>query len=229
MKTNQEMVRYIDSFSVVQRTSDGYFDGTELLRQWNNVEGNPRRQMSKFLESDNTSEFLKALAEDESHRAKMLIGENQLLIKVKGRNTKGGKTLDKVWMNPLLFIKFAMWINPTFEVKVLRFVYDEMIKFRNLSGDAYPTMCKAVKSILPEDIFREKIQDLARSLNIIVYGKHESEMRNKIADESKLRELYELEMNIAQWINLGIVNNYQSLKKALTNLYYQKYPNVLPL
>lgn len=62
MKTNQEMVRYIDSFSVVQRTSDGYFDGTELLRQWNNVEGNPRRQMSKFLESDNTSEFLKALA-----------------------------------------------------------------------------------------------------------------------------------------------------------------------
>lgn len=51
------MVRYIDSFSVVQRTSDGYFDGTELLRQWNNVEGNPRRQMSKFLESDNTSEF----------------------------------------------------------------------------------------------------------------------------------------------------------------------------
>lgn len=90
MKTNQEMVRYIDSFSVVQRTSDGYFDGTELLRQWNNVEGNPRRQMSKFLESDNTSEFLKALAEDESHRAKMLIGENQLLIKVKGRIEKGG-------------------------------------------------------------------------------------------------------------------------------------------
>ncbi|WP_297644192.1 hypothetical protein [uncultured Bacteroides sp.] len=28
-------------------------------------------------------------------------------------------------MNPLLFIKFAMWITPTFEVKVLRFVYDE--------------------------------------------------------------------------------------------------------
>ena len=82
--------------------------------------------MSKFLESDNTSEFLKALAEDESHRAKMLIGENQLLIKVKGRNTKEGKTPDKVWMNPLLFIKFAMWINPAFEVKVLRFVYNDI-------------------------------------------------------------------------------------------------------
>lgn len=81
MKTNQEMVRYIDNFSVVQRTSDGYFDGSELLRQWNNIEGNTRRRMDKFLESDNTSEFLKALAEDESHRSKMTIGENQLVIK----------------------------------------------------------------------------------------------------------------------------------------------------
>ena len=29
MKTNQEMIRIIDSFSVIQRTSDGYFDGSE--------------------------------------------------------------------------------------------------------------------------------------------------------------------------------------------------------
>lgn len=62
MKTNQEMVRYIDNFSVIQRTSDGYFDGSELLRQWNNVADNPRRQMSKFLEMDTTKEFLIALA-----------------------------------------------------------------------------------------------------------------------------------------------------------------------
>lgn len=229
MKTNQEMVRYIDNFSVVQRTSDGYFDGSELLRQWNSVEGNPRRQMSKFLESDNTSEFLKALAEDESHRSKMLIGENQLLIKVRGRNTKQGKTPDKVWMNPLLFIKFAMWINPTFEVKVLRFVYDEMIKFRNLAGDAYPSMCKAVRSIIPEEVFRRKVKDLARSLNIIVYGKHESGMRNKIGDESKIRELYELEFQIAQWIEMGFIKNYEELKHALVKMYYRKYPNVLPI
>ena len=90
MKTNQIMIRQMGEFTVSQRTKDGYFDAGELLRQWNSVEGNPRRQMSKFLESDNTSEFLKALAEDESHRAKMLIGENQLLMEVKGRNTKEG-------------------------------------------------------------------------------------------------------------------------------------------
>lgn len=132
-------------------------------------------------------------------------------------------------MHPLLFIDFAMWLNPTFKIKVLKFVYDEMIKFRNLAGDAYPSMCRAVRSILPEDVFREKVKDLARSLNIIVYGQHESEMRNKVGDEAKIRELYELERQVAQWINIGLVKNYEQLKEALNKLYYQKHPCELPI
>ena len=35
MKTNQEMVRKMGNFNVVQRTSDGYFNATYLLKQWN--------------------------------------------------------------------------------------------------------------------------------------------------------------------------------------------------
>lgn len=44
---------------------------------------------------DTTKEFLIALAKDESQSANLLIGENQLLIKVKGRNSKEGKHLIK--------------------------------------------------------------------------------------------------------------------------------------
>ena len=70
---------------------------------------------------------------------------------------------------------------------------------------------------------------MAKSLNIIVYGKHESEMRNKIGDEAKIREMYELEQQIAQWIELGFIKNYQELKQALTKIYYQTHPDVLPM
>lgn len=81
MKSNQEMIRKIENFSVTQRTSDGFFDGSELLKQWNAVDGNAKRQMSKFLEMDTTKEFLEALVIDEnerkSHGAKMLHGDNQ--------------------------------------------------------------------------------------------------------------------------------------------------------
>lgn len=227
MKTNQEMVRYIDNISVVQRTSDGYFDGSELLRQWNNIEGNTRRRMDKFLESDNTSEFLKALAEDESHRSKMTIGANQLVIKIKGRNTKGGKTPDKVWMNPLLFIKFAMWINPTFEVKVLRFVYDEMIRYRNDAGDAYKELSSAVMKIVPKDFMPKAMQKVGEALNWVVFNNHEKMLRNKHGEEQKQRELWQLEKKVADLVNEGFLTDYESLIGYL-RIQYQKrnYPKV---
>ena len=46
MKTNQVMTRPMGQFTVEQRTKGGFFDGANLLRQWNGVEGNPRRRIS---------------------------------------------------------------------------------------------------------------------------------------------------------------------------------------
>ena len=141
MKTNQEMVRYIDSFSVVQRTSDGYFDGSELLRQWNNVEGNPRRRMSEFIDSPKVKEFLKALADDESHRSKTDIGENQL---IRYRNDAGDayKELSSAVMKivPKDFMPKAMqkvgaalnWVIFNNHEKMLRNKHGDEIKQREL-------------------------------------------------------------------------------------------------
>ena len=204
-------------FEVLQRTSDGYFDGTELLRQWNNVEGNPRRQMSKFLESDNTSEFLKALAEDESHRAKMLIGENQLLIKVKGRNTKEGKTPDKVWMNPLLFIKFAMWINPAFKLQVVKFVYDELIKNRHLAGDNYNILTAAIAK-LPNADYKE----VAKAIQWIVFNMTGKNLRQS-ATQEQLKEISEIEHSLAFSIDMGLIKDHFNLMNLLREMYNKKY------
>lgn len=227
MKTNQDMIRYIDTFSVVQRTSDGYFDGSELLRQWNGVKENPRRQMSKFLDMDETKQFIKALAADESHRAKMLIVENQLLIRVKGRSTKQGKTPDKVWMNPLLFIKFAMWINPTFEVKVLRFVYDEMIRYRNEAGDAYKELSSAVQKIVPKGFMPIAMPKIGEALNWVVFNQHEKMLRNKQGDESKQRDLWQLEKKVADLINEGFITSFDGLIEYLRKQYSKRnYPSV---
>lgn len=222
MKTNQEMVRYIENFSVIQRTSDGYFDGSELLRQWNNVADNPRRQMIKFIENDSTKEFLKALSVDESQSAKMHVGENQLLIKVKGKNTKAGKTQDKVWMHPLLFIDFAMWINPSFKVKVLRFVYDEMIRYRNDAGDAYKELSSAVMKIVPRDFMPKAMQKIGEALNWVIFNNHEKMLRNKNGEEIKQRELWQLEKKIADLINEGFITSFDKVLEYLRKQYQIK-------
>lgn len=219
MKTNQVMIRQMGEFQVMQRTKDGFFNATSLMKQWNESKG-MKKEINDYLKNKTTEEFLEELILEEN----LDKGNSPY---VKSRASRGDNA--GTWMHPLLFLDYAMWLNPRFKVKVLKFVQDEMIKFRNLAGDAYPEMCKAVHSIIPENIFREKIAALAKSLNIIVYGKHENQMRNKVGDASKIKELYELQHQIAQWINLGMVNSYEQLKAVLTKLYYQKYPNVLPI
>ena len=79
------MIRYIDTFSVVQRTSDGYFDGSELLRQWNSVEGNSQRKMDEFLLSKETSQFIVALIAEERNNnlGKIPLIDNQAFKKSK--------------------------------------------------------------------------------------------------------------------------------------------------
>ena len=216
------MIRTIGDYIVVQRTSDGYFDGMELLRQWNSKEENPKRQMSKFLEQEQTKGFIKALVEDESHVANNLHGDNQVFTKIKGRITKNGKTPDKVWMNPLLFIKFAMWISPTFEVKVLRFVYDEMIKYRNDAGDAYKELSSSVSKIVPKAFMRDAMKKIAEALNWIIFNNHESMIRNK-GDEEKLRNLFQLERKVSDLIEDGFITDYNSLIGYLRKLYYKEH------
>ncbi len=206
-------------FKVTQRTKDGFFNATELLKQWNALKG-MKKEVNDYFDLSSTKEFIHTIIEKENY-------DKGNYPYHKSRANKGENA--GTWMHPLLFIDFAMWINPSFKYDVLKFVYDEMIKFRNLAGDAYPQMCAAVRSILPEDIFRQKIKDLAKLLNIIVYGKHENEMRNKVGDEAKIRELYELELQIAQWISLGFIKNYKELRDALSKVYFQKHPPMLPI
>ena len=70
------------------------------------------------------------------------------------------------WMNPLLFINFSMWMNSKFKVKVLQFVYDQLIEFRHAAGDNYnvltSALCKLKNSEYPK---------VAQTMNYIVFGR----------------------------------------------------------
>lgn len=215
MKTVNVLTRKMGDFNVFQRTSDGYFDANSLLKQWNDNPDSTRRRLDDFMNSGRTKEFISALSEDESHRRKIDIGDNQLVIKVKGKTTKHGKTPDKVW------------INPRFEVQVLRFVHDQLIDYRDKAGDAYKRMSSALSKIIESSRLRDKIQDLARSVNIIVYGLHETMIRNSVGEEAKAKELMELEIDIAKMIEFGYITTEEQLRDYLYKVLRSK--KALPL
>lgn len=125
-------------------------------------------------------------------------------------------------MHPLLFLDFAMWINPSFKIKVLKFVYDEMIRYRNDAGDAYKELSSAVMKIVPKDFMSKAMRKIAEALNWIVFNNHERMMRNKQGEESKQRELFQLEKKVSDLINEGFITSYEDLLLYLRKLYIKK-------
>lgn len=99
MKTNQEMIRLMGEFKVVQRTKDGFFNATELLKQWN-VSNNSKKELKHYFENQSANELINTIVEREN-----LNSRKSAYLSSRGKN--GG-----TWMHPILFIDFAMWINP---------------------------------------------------------------------------------------------------------------------
>lgn len=106
-----------------------------------------------------------------------------------------------------------------FEVKVLRFVYDEMIRYRNDAGDAYKELGSAVQKIVPKEFMPKAMQKVGEALNWVVFNSHEKMLRNKQGDESKQRELWQLEKKVADLINEGFITNFDNLISYLRKQY----------
>jgi hypothetical protein len=48
------------------------------------------------------------------------------------------------WVHPFAFIDLALAIDPKLKIDVYSWLYDELIKYRNNSGDSYKKMCGAL-------------------------------------------------------------------------------------
>ncbi len=203
MKTDQRLTRRMGDFDVLQRTSDGMFNATSLLKQWNGHSGQ-QKQMIHYTENRSTEEYINALMSEESFKER-----KSVLIKTRGKS--GG-----TWMHPLLFIDFAMWLNPAFKLKVLKFVYDHLIQYRNEAGDTYREMTSEIARISRKQDITRNITNVARAINIIVYGKHEREIRNKEAEEQSMRDLVKMQIKVTDLIKEGFIKSYDAL------IYYLK-------
>lgn len=217
MKTNQIMIRQMGEFSVKQRTKDGFFNATELLKQWNRVSG-MKKEVTKFLDLGSTSELVKIIMEREDLHT-------QDSTYVKSRASRGDNA--GTWMHPVLFIDFAMWINPSFKYDVIKFVYDDMIRYRNLAGDSYKELASAISKIVPKTFIPKAMQKVGEALNWIIFDSHEPLLRNKHGNESKQRELWQLEKKVADLINEGFILDYDILISYLRKQYQKRnLPNV---
>ena len=221
MKTNNVIIRPMGQFQVQQRTKDGMFNATALVKEWNdyveNLHGENsayvKKELKKFFENDNTKSFISALIEEEN-----LNGENSAYVKSRAREDRGGGT----WMHPILFVKFAMWLNPRFEVKVIKFVYDQMIKYRNEAGDAYKELSAAIYNIVDKSQMPAMMAQISKGINYVVFGEHRNMIRNDKGTEQDQRKLYEMERKVAALINDGFLTDHGQVMNYLRKKYQER-------
>lgn len=220
MKTNQIMTRPMGDFSVQQRTRDGFFNATSLLRQWNlhtqNYGEVKRKDLDDYFNNKSTNEFIDTIISKEE-----LNDKSGVVIKSRASRGENAGT----WMHPMLFIDFAMWLNPSFKYEVIRFVSDELILLRDQAGENYKRLSSAVSTIIAKDKMSDVMQRLSKSMNIIVFGTHEPEIRNKRGVVGSIKELSQLEHTLTEFINAGFVKSEQGIRTQLNRIFDEKYPN----
>lgn len=208
------MKRPLAQFTVEQRTKDGMFNATALLKQWNEQDGVAQRKLDNYFASSKTAEFIETIMNRENlHTPKM--------VYVKSRASRGNQV--GTWMHPLLFIDFAMWINPSFKYDVLKFVYDRMLVYRNEAGDAYKALSSAMNKICTPHQMKKYMPILGRGINFIVTGRHEHKLRNEYGTEDKQKEYFELEKQVAMLIDEGFLKTPDDVANYLRRKFQKKY------
>lgn len=219
MKTNQIMTRQMGQFSIDQRTKDGMFNATSLLRDWNNANPDNKRDIENFWKSTNLTELMSEIAENELGFKSVNFTELKKMLSVTTRGKYNGGT----WMSPVLFFKFAMYLNPRFEYHVLKFVSDQMIKFRIDAGDAHKELAAAVYTLVRKEFMPAAMARVSKGLNFIVFNEHQSGIRNEKGEESLQQELFELEKKLTDLINDGFIKSYDDLIAYMLKKYKEKY------
>ena len=130
METQVIMKRELFGCQISQQSKTEFFSATELVNagnKWRLSNGYKEFNLSQYLKSSSFVEFKKEL---ESKYGNVLSSS-------KGRNSN-------TWVHPLLFIDIALAINPKLKIEVYEWLFDNLIRFRNDSGDSYKEMSAAI-------------------------------------------------------------------------------------
>lgn len=222
MKTSVVMKRTMGDFTVEQRTKYGYFDANHLLKQWN--EKHPKKEIKKFIELDKTKSFIDEIKIQETPIEESRLGDFQVITTIKGKNTKKGRTYDKVYMHPYLYLDFAMWLSSEFKYHVIKFVYDELIEYRHAIGLGNNYLMDAISQNWKIN-FQETFKRINYALNMIIFNESYRGIRNK-ATIDQLKDMRDIQKIYAYNINTGIIPDTKRLRLELRKEYVRRHiPN----
>ena len=218
MKTPQIMIRDLNGVMIRQNHKTGFFNANDLLTLYKD-NGGKEKEVGDFLRLPSAKAFASAVLKDilqntgKNHISKSgkekggtALDNNLLIEKKRGKN--GG-----TWLHPYIFMDFAMWLSPEFKVTCIKWLYDNLIQFRDQCGDGFNQVNKVLfeqkPSRPPFDYSNE-----AKMINKLVFGRPDKGQRNA-ATERQLSLLKAMQKADAYLIEkkLDYYDRYEELKK----------------
>lgn len=199
MKTEVIMKRQLFGVEVSQKSKSEMLSGTDLVRagnKWRRSNNMSDFNLSQWLSKASTNDFI----------AEIKSKYKNPLIKGRGRSAH-------TWMHPLLFIDCALAISPKLKLETYEWLFDNLIKFRNESGDSYKVMCGALYVRASNKVnFHSYVSDVAKKIKLAC---HVSSWESATVDQLEMRK--KLHNDIALLADV-LNNNDQAVRLAITKL-----------
>jgi len=126
MITQVLMKRKLFGTEIRQQSKTEFFSANDLVKagnQWRVANGYNFFNLQEWFRNKSAKDFIEELTNR----------YGKVKVAGKGRNAT-------TWVHPLLFIDIALAINPKLKIEVYEWLFDNLIKFRNDSGDSYKEM-----------------------------------------------------------------------------------------
>ena len=248
---NKLMERPFNGVIIKQRIDNEHLCVTDLFRHYNairDMKGWPEKHLQNFWRNKETVLFMEELIKDLSVNSSDSIkgrihtfmekadftsfsgfrenmndkGTLKVVKALKLYSTKGRGDNRETYCHPYLFVKIAMWLNPQFEAKVIRWISDNLITSRISAGEGYKEMCAAIQGNLIKDEMSpmdrvKTYQSFARLLNVKVFGESKGDLR-QLASQDQLDRLNILEKTMGALISVGVVTDLQSAIEMIGKL-----------
>ena len=205
MKTEVILKRELLGGEISQKSKSEYFSATDLFRvgnKWRSLNGLKNKTLDEYNHLKSTKEF-----------------EAELKLKYETRIMKRGRG-QHLWVHPILFIYMALWLSPSLKIEVYEWLFDNLIKYRNNSGDSYKKMCGILFVRTNKSEYVKNIQKLCKLIQVEcgvndwnTASENQLKLRDKIHENIAL--LADVLNNNKEAIRIGILKAKEDFKKDL--------------
>lgn len=184
--------RINDWLECYQNKDDGYYNATQLLRDYNEHYPNEQKLMKDFFKIEKVQRFIEKVEKtqliDNHHKDNSPDGDNQQVTKSyyfkKGRTTKYGRTPDTYYFHSALFLKFGAWLNTDLEYDIYVVISNLVLEYRNDVTKLMPELKEAIKDFKCDGNIYIKLHSM---LQCAIFGKYQPNQQPlDKADENQL-------------------------------------------